>query len=83
MAYARQGVTVFGKKGKTIQSDSSLLIVAKKTGYYNFSVDGKRFYYDERMDTSTVNQEVLFIAFGGGQKATKKKKKGKITVRKK
>lgn len=85
MAYVRQGVTVTKKKGSGIEipNNSSLLIAVKKTGYYNFSIDGKTYYYDERINTSTINQEVLLLAFGGGKAATQKKKKGQITVTKK
>lgn len=84
MSYARQGATVWGKKGKTLQSDADLLILVKKTGYYNFWIDGKHYYFDERLNPSYIENSVLLYAFNGGQSAKKeKKKKGKITVTKK
>lgn len=84
MSYARQGVTVWGRKGATLQSDSDLLILVKKTGYYNFWINGKHYYFDERVDTSRIENNVMLYAFNGGQsKKKEEKKKGKITVTKK
>lgn len=85
MAYARQGVTVVKKKGGNIEikSGSSLFIAVKKTGYYNFSIAGKTYYFDEKMDANTISNEVLIIAFNGGNKKYQEKKKGKIVVTKK
>lgn len=85
MSYVKQSLTVFPhEKGKSDQFDSDLLILVKKTGYYNFWIDGKHYYYDERMDASKIENSLLLFAFNGGQSAEKeKKKKGKITVTKK
>lgn len=85
MAYSRQRVIVLpSKKGKTSSTgNQSVFIAVKKTGYYNFSVNGTRYYCDERINTRTMNQQVLFVAFSGGTKATQAQKKGKITVTKK
>lgn len=85
MAYVRQGVTVFKKKNGSleIKSGSSIFVAVKKTGYYNFSIGGKTYYFDDRMDTSKISNEVLLIAFNGGKEEDKKKKQGKIVVTKK
>ncbi len=64
--------------------DSDFLILVKKTGYYNFTVNGKHYYCDERIDKSKLTNSLLVYAFNGGQSAQKKKKKkGKITITKK
>lgn len=84
MSYASQGVIVFPhKKGEWVEPDSDLLILVKKTGYYNFWIDGKHYFYDEKLNPSHIENSVLLLAFNGGKKEEKKKKKGKITVTKK
>lgn len=95
MAIVRQGITVFKNNVKdeddyaeqSSQSSSSsyktLVIAVEKTGYYNFSVGNKKYFYDERIDTSKITNHVLFVAFNGGTEESKKKKKGKITISKK
>lgn len=84
MATASQGVSIWGKKDKWVEEDSDLLIVVKKTGYYNFWINGKHYYADEREDKSSILNSVSVYAFNGGQsQEKKKKKKGKITVKKK
>lgn len=83
MAHARQEITIWGQGDSNLE-DSDLLIVVKKTGYYNFWVNGKHYYSDEREDKSTVLNSISVYAFNGGQsQEKKKKKKGKITVKKK
>lgn len=83
----RQGVTIFKNKNSTkdwFDEDSDFLILVKKTGYYNFTVDGKHYYYDQRIDTSKITNSLLVFAFNGGKKEEdKRKKKGKITIKKK
>lgn len=86
MAIARQRITVY-KNNKyedidDLPTDSDLLILVKKTGYYNFWINGKHYYSDERVDTSKITNSVLIYAFNGG-KEDKKKKKGKISITKK
>ncbi len=100
MAYVPKRITVTKKKTGTsynskknvsdwfddnwFSEDSDFLILVKKTGYYNFSVDGKHYFCDERTDTSKITNSLLVYAFNGGQSAQKKKKKkGKITITKK
>lgn len=87
MAKIRQGITVFKSKQDQddwFYEDSDFLILVKKTGYYNFTVNGKTYYYDQRVDTSKITNSILVFAFNGGQsKEDKKKKKGKITITKK
>ncbi len=80
---ASQGVTIWGDLDDW-KEDSDSLILVKKTGYYNFWIDGKHYFCDERKDPSKITNEVLFYAFNGGQSAKKKKKKkGSITITKK
>lgn len=80
----KQGITVFKGKKDWFDEDSDFLILVKKTGYYNFTVNGKTYYCDERIDTSKITNSLLVFAFNGGQSAEDKKKKtGKITVTKK
>lgn len=87
MAKIRQGITVFkGNQDEDnwFSEDSDFLILVKKTGYYNFTVNGKTYYYDQRIDTSKITNSLLVFAFNGGQsQEEKKKKKGKITISKK
>lgn len=85
MSYVRQGIVVFPHpKGKTDQFDSDLLILVKKTGYYNFWIGDKHYYFDERIDTSKIENNILFYAYNGGKsKEKEEKKKGKIIVKKK
>lgn len=82
---ASQGVTIHGWDDDDWGKESDFLILVKKTGYYNFSLNGKQYFCDERKDTSKITNEVLFYAFNGGKNAQdkKKKKKGKITITKK
>lgn len=84
MATIKQGITVLSsKKGKDdwFDEDDTLVILVKKTGYYNFSIDGKQYFYDQRVDASKITNSLLIFAFNGG--SDNKKKKGKITVTKK
>lgn len=85
MAVVKQGITVTSSKSKDIKDwfdeDTDFLILVKKTGYYNFSIDGKQYYFDQRVDTSKITNSLLVFCFNGGN--DDKKKKGKITVTKK
>lgn len=84
MASASQGITVWGSSDEEWPTDSDLLILVKKTGYYNFWINGKHYFYDEREDTSHISNNLFVFAFGGGKREDeKKKKKGKITIKKK
>lgn len=82
MSRAYQRLRIWKTKGTSL-SEANYLIVNRKTGYLNLELNGEVFYYDERIDTSVVENDVLLIAFQGGPKITKKKKKGKITTTKK
>lgn len=79
---ATQGLTIFKKKGVQLKN-ASFLIAIKKTGYANVTVNGKKIYYDERIETNKISNEVIAIAFAGGKNQSQKKKKGTIVVRKK
>lgn len=83
MASAHQEITIFGGNNEPL-SESDLLILIKKTGYYNFWINGKHYFYDEREDTSHISNNLFVFAFNGGKSEDeKKKKKGKITIKKK
>lgn len=82
MAKAKQSLTIIKQKGVSL-SNANYLIVNRKTGYLNLELNGKKYYYDDRVDTSTITNEVLLVAFQGGPTVAKKKKKGTITVTKK
>ena len=87
MAVVKQGITITkntsGSSGKKdwFDEDTDFLILVKKTGYYNFTIDGKQYYCDQRVDTSKITNSLLVFCFSGGN--DDKKKKGKITVTKK
>lgn len=85
MSYVKQGIVVFPHpKGSKDEADSDLLILIKKTGFADVWIGDKHYYWDERMDTSHLENSVLIFAFNGGQsKEKEEKKKGKITVKKK
>lgn len=83
MAYVHQEITIFGDDDTSL-SDSDFLIVIKKTGYLNLWINGKHYYYDERIDKSKIDNSVLLFAYNGGKsKEKEEKKKGKIIVKKK
>lgn len=82
MSYAYQRLRIWKTKGTSL-ANANFIIVNRKTGYLNLTLNGKVYYYDERIDKSVIENDVLLIAFGGGKKEEKKKKKGKIVVKKK
>lgn len=82
MSKAYQRLRVVQAKGTSL-SNANFLIVNRKTGYLNLELNGKKYYYDERINRSTITNDVLLVAFQGGPKAVQKKKKGKVTVKKK
>lgn len=85
MSSASQGITIFPfPKDSDWSSDSDYLILIKKTGYANIWINGKHYYWDERIDKSHIENSALIFAFNGGKSKEKEdKKKGKIIVKKK
>ena len=81
MAKVKQSLTILKQNGVSL-SNANYLIVNKK-GYLNVEINGATHYYDDRVDTSTISNEVLLIAFSGGPAVQKKKKKGTIVVSRK
>lgn len=82
MAYVHEELTIISGKDVDL-STADFIIVSKKTGYLDLWLNGKHYYYDERIDKSSIDNSVLLIAFEGGTLQKKKKKKRTITITKK
>lgn len=74
---ASQGVKVLAQKKR---DKGQLLLVTKKTGFVDVTINGKQYYYDEKQEWKTINELNLREAFGG---TTSANKKGTIVVTKK
>lgn len=74
---AYQKVTVVAQKKR---NKGQLLLVTKKTGFVDVTINGKRYYYNEKQTWDSVNELNLKEAFGATKSANKK---GTIVVNKK